>query len=197
MKKFIAWLLSLFRIKQEKAPAPEVKPVPPGYPPVSDPSPKGIDFSKYAGWTYYEVVVRIGRGLSPEEKIAAKAAGVIIPDDPKPTGPAPDKTGYDLGTGGGMVKVNQVNGGETKTFSFEVSAGTKRAIIQFFGAPGQFFETYSVTVMDQNNKVVVNEVNSPARYVSFVEIKSPTPGKYTFLVTVNNSGPLGVQYQQS
>ncbi len=142
-------------------------------------------------------MLSLGRGLTQSELEQAKAAGVIIEATPTPSGPGVDRAGFDLGSGGGGYKVNQVAGGKFYEFSFDVSATQTAAEIDVFGAPGKFFNSVVDYAVSPGGFIVSPTKESAVVGIDYKTIfLVPGPGKYKYYVKVDKPGSLGVQYNQ-
>jgi hypothetical protein len=135
--------------------------------------------------------------LTPYEEVEARNAGVIFREVVDP-GPAVDRSGFDLKSGGGDVKVNGVLANEFYTFYFDVAKDQTAAEIDVFGVSGGlFFNNITDYVLSPGGVVVVPTNTRP---VIGLNAKStftvPGPGRYSYTVKVDKPGMMGVQYNQ-
>lgn len=211
----IAAFVALFFvvIKKRKEPAPTyydgpIDPAPvsgdstPSAPSTSGPvkpsprSTNGLDFDTVPSEKYptlRDVMLRVGRPFTPDEyTYLCDARGMQWPVEKAPE-PGIDRSGFDLGTGGGGVKVNAGR----SAYRFVVNPGTTRVRLDVFGVPGGFFRAirYRVTAAAGEAIFVGGDTGVGSQGTS-VELHNLPPGDYYFEPVVGEAGSLGVHYQQ-
>lgn len=196
-------VLELLAAPKPPAPAPAPDPAPPK--PI-EPAPPAPD-NPFVAWRAQGLslvdisVWKLHRGLTDAELEQAYAAGYPRPSPRQgaagdvPPGSIFTGPGWDLGEGGGAVKVNPVTAGAAiGPYRVVVKQGTQPRF-SVFGAPGAFFEKCSYEVRDEGGRVVQSAANVPGAITKTFPLTIP-PGVYYVTVRVDGSGPLGAQFQQ-
>lgn len=179
-------------------------PLPPDFgpvPPTKDPSlfagtPRPVKLEEWSGKKLSELIMFMGRGLTIAEMNAARGAGVVMGDSATPPTEAPvDNSGFDLGSGGGSPKVNGVTANEFNEYTFDVATGQEMAELDAFGSPGKFFDEATFYVLSPNGAIMVpTQTVKVLGLTHKVLVSVPGAGKYRYIVKVNGSGRLAVQY---
>lgn len=104
-----------------------------------------------------------------------------------------DRSGYDLGVGGGSPKVNAFAAGEVKSFTFRVLGGGSPEI-NVMGAPGKM-ATFA-PVIDSIPGVRPEVKTQVLGDVHKVRLDGIRAGTYTYHVKVAKPGVIAVQFTQ-
>jgi hypothetical protein len=102
-----------------------------------------------------------------------------------------------LGTNAGRPAERQVSANEVVGVGIEVVAGSYGRNLQWFGAPGEFFDYSNWAIFDASGVKVMGDDNS--LYEKAQETHNLgllPPGHYTFAVSVDKPGNLAIQWQQ-
>lgn len=171
-------------------------------------STNGLDFDAIPkGWTIQDVIMRVGRYFTPEEKAYLRHVGVQWEEEARPQ-PGVDRTGGELGLGGGMVRVNALTAGQFYPYHFEVLPGTVHVDIDVFGAPNFAYNETAFTLRDAAGNVVdsmpmtqhAGTLGTTYTWATKYALNGARPslaaGHYTIEIATNGAGSLGVQYQQ-
>ena len=158
--------------------------------PVVPVAPAGLDFSFIKTWaeadrTYFNVVRRIGRALTDEEKVQALAAGML----PIPATPIPvyvDRSGDDVSDGG--PHTYKLANGESKTVTYTLRPETKRAVMVVIAYAGSHLQ--SVTDGGGTQNFVGSSASSEAELPIL-------PGEQSYTFSAQSiGGSIAVQLQQ-
>lgn len=188
-KRILSWFRELFGMEATPVATPDTESIVEAPKPVSGDvfkdTPFPIDISRFVGKPVFELMRAMGRGMTPQEEALARQVGVIFSDPPKQEGI--DLAGFNLGVGGGTVKVNPVQANVYTAFTFK--ATKKIQHISIFGAPGAFFKSATIAVAGMSSTKSAKGVGTQFE----MEL---APGEYLLEVKVDGTGSLGVQYTQ-
>lgn len=155
LKRIVAWFRSLFAKNDSPSQSSQTSPAPV---PVSiiNPFPE-VDraiahLRQFGRITDFELVQRMGRGLSEAEQAYAVSQGVVWREAPKPTGTPVDRSGFELNQGNGYLVHPEVVPGQAYTFTYPQGVGR---LVRVFPVGGDQIDKV-------NGEVVIGGKDFPA-----------------------------------
>jgi catechol 2,3-dioxygenase-like lactoylglutathione lyase family enzyme len=194
-------LVLLGLIKEQPQPAAPTQPTQPTPSNVTTIGPAAHDYARWGDYTPYQLQMMAGRSDGPFPRGVPPSwdwsewARVNGKPDPnyRPPGEAPrDRSGRDLGEGGGDPKVNAVTAGIPISFTF-VRNRARYAHLYVSGAPGKFFRNAAAAFDAAGLPATLGPVDATDYMVDASDLAE---GPHTFSVVVDGSGSLGVQLNQ-